>query len=120
MSRGRRRSERQIAGICSGGGWGSKHAHVCRERLLDVGLIMAEGRGLVSFGVPGHAEVLADALWAPGAIVVADHRMIYHRTLPRCRPRFDTSIAAWIAGAPRVRAGDLRVATSHDPDHGLP
>lgn len=51
-----------MADIRADHGWSSSQAGVLRQRLMDAGLIVGEGYGVLGFALPGIAQVLADEL----------------------------------------------------------
>lgn len=52
----------RIADVRTDNGWSSSQANVYRTRLIDAGLIVSTGYGLVDFALPGIQDVLADDL----------------------------------------------------------
>ena len=52
----------QLGDIRADHTWSQPQVGVYRQRLLDAGLIVAAGRGLVDFAIPGIGDVLNDEL----------------------------------------------------------
>jgi hypothetical protein len=52
----------RLADVRSDHGWSPSQAGVYRQRLIDAGLIVRAGHGLIDFALPGIAQVLADEL----------------------------------------------------------